>query len=645
MAKGDGLKRLRKSVWHRVAVVLLLAISLGGLSGLAHGTEVFGLFLMQAGDRIFPRGETDSRILVVGVDDRSLDTVQADWPWPRELQADLARRLLDAGAAVVAFDITFDNPRPGDEVLAAAIQGEPVVLAADAAVLTRQADDRRAYRATEGIRYPAQPLLEAAAAVGLVNVQGDKDGVVRSVPLIAETRETDVPTLGLAAYMLAEGIEGPVVQRPFGIEVGAQTIPTEDGKLLRVNFSPELSPGESFADGAPTEIPFLSAADVLSGDELDGVAGKIVLIGATAQILQDFRQTPVAKRNLGVPGVFLHANVLNTLLTDQYVEDASTGETVAWVVFLTAAIGLLSSIAPLRFGLAVSGVLLVGWLLWSFARFEVGVTPDFIYPPLAALLALMGGLILRYLTEGRARRRVSALFAQYVPPAVAERLVNDDRVDAVMAGERLEVSVLFCDLRGFTAQAATMEPAQVRVMLDTYYERLSQIVLDHEGTVMQYVGDEIYAAFGAPEIQTDHSSRALSCAIAMQQARPSIGAELEAHGLPPIRYGIGVNSGSVVSAIVGSAKKSQYSLVGDTINIGARLCTQAREDQVCFPEHVREAAGQAAPADIEDLGPIEFKNATRPIRVWRFLAHQTDDDPVPEPSDLSVLGAKSSPGA
>ncbi|MBW3537396.1 MAG: adenylate/guanylate cyclase domain-containing protein [Actinobacteria bacterium] len=643
MARGEGLKRLRKSVWYRVAVVMLLAVSFGALSGIAHSAGVFGLFRMQLGDRIFPRGDTDPRVLVVGVDDRSLNTVQAVWPWPRELQADLVSRLLDAGAHVVAFDVTFDAPRPGDEVLAAAIEGEPVVLAVDAAVLTRQPDGRRAYRATEGIRLPAQPLFEAAAAVGLVNVQGDTDGVVRSVPLIAETRETDVPTLGLAAFMLAEGIEGPIVQRPFGIEVGGETIPTEEGKLLRVNFSPELSPGETLGSGTANEVPFTSAADILNGTALSNVSGKIVLIGATAQILQDFRQTPVAKQNLGVPGVFLHANVLNTLLTEEYVEDASTGETVAWVVFLVAAIGLLSWLAPLRFGVAMSVLLLVAWLLWSLARFEAGVIPDFLYPPLAALVALMAGLVLRYVTEGRARRRVSALFAQYVPPAVAERLVNEDRVDAVMAGERLDVSVLFCDLRGFTAQAATMEPAQVRRMLDTYYERLSQIVLDHGGTVMQYVGDEIYAAFGAPEIQEDHASRALSCAIAMQQARPAIGEELEAHGLPPIRYGIGVNSGSVVSAIVGSAKKSQYSLVGDTVNIGARLCSQAREDQVCFPDHVREAAGTGAPGEMEDLGPIEFKNATRPIRVWRYWAHRPEADPSPTTPDLTALSAKSSP--
>lgn len=629
MALGVGLHRLRKSVWSRVAACVLIAGVLAGLSGLGHGADFMVLPRLRLSDTVFPRGETDPRVLVVGVDDLALGVVPGDWPWPRDVQAELTRRLFAAGASAVVFDVVFDSPKPGDDAFALAIRDKPVVLSAEALDLEANVDEKRANRVVGDLRLPAQPLTDAATSLGVVNIAADKDGVVRSVPLIVETATSDVPTLGLAAYMLAEGLEGPIVQRPFGIEVGGRAIPTEERKLLRVNFSPALSPGEALAPGDTPDVPFVSAGEVMRDGAPDEVRGKIAMVGATAKLLQDFRFTPVAKKELGVPGVFLHANVLNTLLTETYVQDASTGETIAWVFLLSLVIGLLSWLTPLRFGATLPVLVLIGWLLWSFARFEVGVMPDLVYPPIAALVAFMAGVVLRYLTEGKARRRVSALFAQYVPPSVAQRLVDEDRVESVMQGERLDVSVLFCDLRGFTAQAAKMEPGQVRLMLDTYYESLSQMVLDHGGTVMQYVGDEIYAAFGAPEIQEDHSSRALACAVAMQDARPRIGEELEALGLPTIRYGIGVNSGSVVSAIVGSSKKSQYSLVGDTVNIGARLCSQAREDHVCFPEHVREAAGEAVPAVIDDLGPIEFKNATRPIRVWRYWAHKPVEGKVP----------------
>ena len=645
MASGDRLKRLRKSVWHRIGTALIVALSLGLLAGLGYSGGLFADFRASLSDRFFPRGETDPRVVVVGLDEIALESVPGDRTFPRTGHAELARRLLAGGAQVVAFDIAFEQSGEGDAEFADAIRGKPVLLSGRAKGIVEQQDNPGRAQKVEGdLVLPPPVLTEAAAGFGIVNITPDDDGVNRKVPLIAETATTDVPTLALAAFMLAEGIQGPIVQRPFGIEVGGHSIPTEEWKLLRVNFSAGLSPGEKNPGSAEVEIAFLSAGEVLRDATPPNVEGKIVLVGATASILQDFRETPVAKGQLGVPGVFLHANVLNTLLTEQHLEEASAGETVGWVIFLSAAIAILSWLTPLRIGATLPFILLVGWLLWSMARFEAGVVPDLVYPPLAALIALMAGLVLRYVTEGRARRRVSALFAQYVPPAVAQRLVDEDRVDSVMQGERLDVSVLFCDLRGFTAQAATMEPAQVRLMLDTYYERLSQIVLDHGGTVMQYVGDEIYAAFGAPELQEDHSKRALACAIAMQEARPGIGEELQALGLPPIRYGIGVNSGSVVSAIVGSSKKSQYSLVGDTVNIGSRLCTQAREDHVCFPEHLRESAGDAAPADIEDLGPVEFKNATRPIRVWRYWAHRADDESAESAPRLAGSGRKSLSG-
>jgi adenylate cyclase len=250
---------------------------------------------------------------------------------------------------------------------------------------------------------------------------------------------------------------------------------------------------------------------------------------------------------------------------------------------------------------------------------------NLVYPLVMSVLALMSGLGLRYLIEGRARRRVAALFAQYVPPAVAQRLVDDDRVDAAMEGERMEVSVLFVDLRGFTAQSAKMEPAQVRDMLDHYYLEFSKLILDRGGTLMQYVGDEIYAIFGAPVPMEDHAQRAFECAVAMQQMRPLIGEQLEAKGLPPIFCGVGLNMGTVVAAHVGNEFRRQYSAIGDTVNIGSRLCSQAREDQICMPEHMRAAL--VDPPEMEDLGPIEFKNATRPIPVWRLWLHR-DEAPV-----------------
>ena len=616
------VRRLGRSIWRRLAILLLLASALTALSagGLAAG--VFQGFHHQAADGLFPRGSTDRRVVVVGVDADSLRQIPQDWPWSRDVHAELVNRLFDAGAEVVAFDVQFDSPDDRDPALVAAMRRGKVVLSGSAELdPPRRPKGPRAIR-PQSLTRPNDALLEAAAGWGLANVLPDPDdGVVRALPLIAETEQEDIPSFSLTTFMALEGLSGPVTQRPFGVQVGDRVVPTESQQTLRVNFSADLRPTGLEAGGTGPRI--ISAGRALTGGLRAGeLAGKVALIGATAPVLGDYRQTPVGKENLGLPGVLIHANALNTMLTEGYLTEASRSEVLGWVFGLALAIAVLTAFAPLKVSVPVSLLLGVGYFLFATARFEAGVVLDVVYPLLTAAAALFLGLGFQYLTEGRQRRRVAALFSEYVPAEVAARLIDEDRVDAALEGERVEISVLFCDLRGFTAQSASMEPTQVKEMLEAYYLHLGQLILEHGGTLMQYVGDEIFAVFGAPVPDPDHAGKALACALAMQDARPEVGRLLAEKNLPPILYGIGLNCGSVVAAHVGSAIRRQYAVIGDTVNIGSRLCSQAREDQICFPESFRLRVGEHPP--LEDLGPIEFKNATRPIQVWRYHAHASE---------------------
>ncbi|HUR02441.1 MAG TPA: adenylate/guanylate cyclase domain-containing protein, partial [Nonomuraea sp.] len=603
--------RFRRTFWHRAAILLLVAITLTSFASAGRGADVFLGNRNQAADSLFPRGRTDPRVVVVSVDEQSVLEAKSNWPWPRDLQAQLAERLFDAGVKVIAFDIQFDSPGPGDDRFAAAMRRGKVVLAQSASDLGAPVRKNGARVVGKRSLSPPTPALAAAAAgIGLVNVLADPDdGVVRAVPLVVETETEDLPSLSLGALMAFEGVEGPLTQRPFGVQVGDRVIPTERQQTLRINYSAQLAGGKSRA--------VVSARDVLAGRASSKVLrGAVAFVGAGAPILGDQKQTPVNKAN-GIPGVFIHANALNTILSDLHVRDASERETLAWIFVLSLLMAALAMLAPLKVSIPVPVLLGAGYFVYANARFEVGVVMDFVYPVLAMTVALIAGLGIRYLTEGRHRRRAEQLFSQYVNPAVVKQLLEADRLAAAMEGQRIEVSVLFCDLRGFTAQSAKMEPAEVREMLEVYYLHLGQLVLDHGGTLMQYVGDEIFAVFGAPLPADDHAARAVACAIAMQGKRPEIGRLLSESGLPPIFYGIGLNCGPVVAAHVGSIQK-QYAVIGDTVNIGARLCSHAREDQVCFPEGFRERLPEVP--ELEDLGPVEFKNATRPIQVWRYSA-------------------------
>jgi adenylate cyclase len=231
---------------------------------------------------------------------------------------------------------------------------------------------------------------------------------------------------------------------------------------------------------------------------------------------------------------------------------------------------------------------------------------------------MLGAVLLRGAAEFRQRRRVQSLFGEYVPPGVVARLLDQNRIEAATGGERLEVALLFCDLRGFTTMAESLEPGQVRDVLNAYYRAVTRIVFDHGGTVMQYVGDEVFAVFGAPIPDPACAARAVQCARAMQEEAPRLGARLAEAKLPPVGYGIGVHLGEVVAAHVGNDIRRQYAVVGDTVNVGSRLCSRARAGEVVLSEAVLAAIDQ--PPAVEPLGPVELKGKREPLSVHRLVA-------------------------
>jgi len=254
----------------------------------------------------------------------------------------------------------------------------------------------------------------------------------------------------------------------------------------------------------------------------------------------------------------------------------------------------------------------------SALRLRGGHLLDVVRPLSAVLAAMLAAVLLRGAAELRQRRQVQALFGEYVPAGVVSQLLDQDRVEAAAGGERLEVALLFCDLRGFTTMAESLEPAQVRDVLNAYYLATTRVVFDHGGTVMQYVGDEVFAVFGAPIPQVEAATTALRCAVAMQQTAGAINDRLAGRGLPPVAYGIGLHSGEVVAAHVGNEIRRQYAVIGDPVNVGSRLCGQARAGEVVVSDAVLDRAGERLP--VEPLGPLPLKGKRQPVRAFRVAA-------------------------
>jgi len=600
------MKGSRRRTLVRTLAAPSMAIIVAASAAIGLHVGAFQGFRQRAADGLFPTGVTDQRVVIVGIDARSLDQLGEAWPWPRQVQADLINRLVDGGAKVVVDDLVFAPARVGDDALVTSMQRRVPVILASSASLQPDPDGLllRAVARTD----PVPVLADAAAVVAHASVTADPDdGVVRSLPLVVEDeRGHFIPSLALAALNQLEGHDN-IVLRPDAVVTGDVSVPTGERHSLTLSFS------DGLIDGSHV----VSAIDVLQGRiSPEALRGKVVFIGTTDPTLGDSHLVPANKRD-GVPGVVVHASALNTMLTGAYLRTETSGSTVLTVALVALLAGLLLLNIRLVIGLVLVGVEAVAFGLLVLVRFQHGTIIDPVYPVAAIIATTLGALIVRYFTEVRQRRRVNALFARYVPASVARQLVDDDLLDDVVNGVRLDISVFFCDLRGFTPIAASLKPPEVRMLLDAYYEHVCSRILERDGTIMQFVGDEVFAVFGAPIARADHAEAALECALSVQRDRPLLDAQLSDLGLPVVRFGIGLNSGDVVAAHVGPVHRRQYSVVGDTVNVGSRLCGQALADQVVAAEAVLDRLPLPRD-DYEDLGRLELKGVTGGMPAMRF---------------------------
>ncbi len=525
------LRRLGLALLVTVLVTAVLAPLV--LSGALGGLRV------QLNDLQYPTGPVDPSLTVVELPLAATD-------WTRAEHAELVAALADDGPTAVGYDVVFDAPREGDDQLAAALEDAGVVVLAASATLSGEVVS--GLPQAVAVTRPNEQLAAAAAGVGNANVLVSRlDAAVREVPLVAETADRRLlPALSLATVMVAAGLDPGAVtlQADSGVAVGQELVPTDAARNLEVNWALHHNTvvvGE--AEGDVTAVP---AAAVLAGDV--SLADRVVLVGVVDPLVDTFT-TPLDRAT--TPGVYVQANAVNTMLTDLYRSGPDQQFTVVVVALLAALVAVAGMFARLSLVPVLALGLLIGWQAVVNWQFQLGRNLDNLWPNVAVLLAAGAVVGARYLTEVRERRRVAGLFKQYVPDRVADDLLATDQLVAAAAGERREVTVFFCDLRGFTATAATLPPADVRAMLEVYYDVATRVLHEHDGTVMQFVGDEVFAVFGAPLPMDDHAERALAAARALQDAAGDINGQLADRGLS-IAYGIGLNTGEVVAAHVGS---------------------------------------------------------------------------------------------
>ena len=454
-------------------------------------------------------------------------------------------------------------------------------------------------------------LADAAAATGLDVTGPGPDSDADTVALVAEVptggrpslRTTAVlPSAALVAWLRDTGRTANIRVGADSVAVGGRKIPTESNGELRVHFVGALLPG-----GAQV----LSATDLVEGRiPASRLRGKTVVVGVDDPSVTKSVAAPVGPNRHLAP-VYVQANAVNTLMTGAFLRPASTAETVLTLVLTAFVVALLVLLLPLWACWAAPVLVAGAYWLFVGSRFGHGVVSDLAVPSAAILFAFITAGLGKAMIERRQRRRVAELFSEYVPDSVARELIDSGIADTVAAGQRLDVTVIFCDLRGFTPISAALEPTQVRALLDCYYEAMTEIIKRRDGNVLQFVGDEVFAVFGAPLPQSQHVKMALDCAREMLDVGPVLNATLGDRRLPPVRYGIGVHTGPVVAAHVGTRVHRQYTVLGDTVNVASRLCNQADGQEIVFSDAVVATVGK--PRGTHEMGELSLKGVQRSV--------------------------------
>jgi adenylate cyclase len=571
----------------------------------------------------------DERVVIVDIDEQSLAEV-GRWPWPRDRMARLVDTLFDdQHIALLGFDTVFAEPdnssglrqlqqlatgaladQPGfaeqvqrlqpeldhDARFARALKDRPVVLgyyftsdrggrttgALPEPAMPADALQGRTIQATQWSGYGANiaPLAAAAPRAGFFNAINERDGVVRALPLLAEHGGLYYESLALAMFRLLLG--DPRVEPGFPPErfLSRDYRALESLRLVREGSSLAIPVDDRVTALVPFRGPggpqggsftYVSAADLLAGRvPADRLKGKIVLLGSTAPGLLDLRVTPVGQT---YPGVETHANLIASLLDGELVvkPDYALGYELLVLVLsgllLALALPLLSAAGAVALSLGVVAVL-VGLNLWLYLGHGLVL-------PLASSLVTAGfafalNMSYGYLVESRAKRELAQLFGTYVPPELVDEMVKDPDSYSMDAATR-ELTVMFCDMRGFTQIAEGMEPTQLQALLNTVFSRLTGIIRGHRGTIDKYMGDCVMAFWGAPVHTPHHAGLAVQAALDMAQALKAVNQERQQAGQAAIGVGIGLNTGAMCVGDMGSDVRRSYTVIGDAVNLGSRL--------------------------------------------------------------------------
>ncbi len=495
-------------------------------------------------------------IILVATDAQSLEEIQVPLSFWPVVYAEVLERLVQAEAKVIAPDLLWQlDPAsvrglgPASETLEKSLLEEEVrtaVLVGNAPIVVG------AHRDGEVVNLPRDSLLAMAGdRLALLNLNEDKDGVVRrqhlAIPTALEGEVYDFPCFAAKISELAG-------------KADFSSVPLDRDQTFWINFR---GPHGSFTT--------VSLAELLKTEDLSPFRHRIVILGSYDARLHDLRRSPFSRS--GAPdmfGVEIHANSVATLLDGNFLRQPHPATEIAASLLLAGLVALLFTfLSPFLAFVAILMLLGLWWTTALLAFTKLGLWLNMSGKMVLLALVALGCYTLRFLQVERSRKLATTLFGRYAPVQVVDQLLNEPKF-AKLGGSSAEVTLLFCDIDGFSTVSENVPPEELIDLINVFFTEMAQIIHQHGGVIRQFVGDEIMVIFGAPTPQPNHAEAAVKTAVAAGRRLRTL--EKESHGkLGFYRMKTGIHSGRVICGNVGSEERMEYTAVGDDVNLASRV--------------------------------------------------------------------------
>ena len=565
--------------------------------------------------------DKESDVVMISIDEPTLEKL-GQYPFPRHTYAQMISDLRNANAGMIAFTIMFPEPDRfgGDEVFASWINGNGIVLSQQAD--SRGRSDAAPYVGTatlgEGDAYDFVPKYEGlitnipdletqAWGVGLVNGKSEVDNITRRIPLLSQVNGQLYPSMSLEIIRVLQD------KKSYSLKA--------DWDGIKDVMIPPYAPIKTEYDSSIWLNTNYSHEEYIYGDALPDLGGKTAIIGLSASGLSAQISTPQGL----FPAHQLQASALQTVMDGNSISRPGWTELAEYLVILVGSLLIVFGVYRLRIALSLSaffgvvaGSAIGAWYVWNEAR----VLLDISYPFIVYILVFASASFNNFYKQYKLRQQIKGQFGTYLSPDLVDQLVKNPEM-MKLGGDRKEMTFLFMDICGFTPISEHYkeqnDPEGLVNLINEYLDIMTKIILENGGTIDKYMGDCIMAFWNAPLDCPNHAEMAVKSAIEIEEKTNELKRIYEERGLPNIRVGTGINTGTCIVGNMGSESRFDYSVIGDAVNLAARLeALASRGDYLKYPTIISKATANQVHAGymFSDIGQVKVKGKEEEIQIY-----------------------------